>query len=536
LSGETKPMEMELKLILPRPEDEPAVVAYLSENAYTAEPLDPVRIVDTYLDTFDWSLMKNKVALRYRVSNGSAMYTLKSIGSIEHGIQKTMETEVPLESPVDAPALIRVKRVRKLVDGMIFPRKLIEQVQIRTDRRRYRIISPEGAEIELAFDTSAFSLRGLHKPRRTQKLNEIEAEILSGPETALAGLSLLLSSKFGYAPAIASKLEVAIERFKVAIPSKKPPERLRIRLGDRLDFALRKILTYQFQRFCEQLPGVQRDIDTEFVHQARVATRRMRSALRLFRNAIPDRTAAYLAGEMKWLGGKLGSVRDLDVFVLNLSRFKGKIERFPTKQKQAFENWMEKRRRLQLKALGQALASSRYKTLERRLIQFLERPLPTRPRAPLAMKAVHEVAPELIPEKFDAVIEQGRAVLAAPKLKQYHLLRIQTKRLRYACEFLAPAYEGALDSFIERTVEIQDCLGELQDTVFARALIDSLYDDWKRKLVDPDLVFVLGEVSQLQAEIARERKEAFSKIWQPFSSEETLTLLKEILHVQPTAE
>jgi CHAD domain-containing protein len=532
LSGETKSIEIELKLVLPRPEDEAAVVACLSEKNYTVEKLDPVRNVDTYLDTFDWSLMKNKLALRYRVSNGTAMYALKSIGSIEDGIAKRMETEIPLDGPVDAPARIPVKRIRKQVDGMIFPRKLLEQVQVRTDRRPYRVISPEGAEIELAFDTSTFSLRGLHKPRRAQKLNELEAEILNGSETALGVLSSLLSSKFGYSPATASKFEVAIERLKVAIPSKKPPENLRVRLDDRLDLALRKILTYQFQRFCEQLPGIRCDIDTEFVHQARVATRRMRSALRLLRDAIPDRTAAYLAGEIKWLGGKLGSVRDLDVFLLNLSRFKGKIERFPAKQRQAFEGQIEKRRRPQLKALNQALQSPRYKTLERRLLQFLERPLPTRPRAPLAMKAVHEVAPVLITEKFDAVMEQGRTLLADPKLKQYHLLRIQTKRLRYACEFMAPAYEGALDPFIERTVEIQDCLGELQDTVFTRAFIDSLYDGWKGKLVDPDLVFILGEIYQLQAEIARERQEAFAKIWGPFSSEETLALLKDILHIQ----
>ena len=169
-------------------------------------------------------------------------------------------------------------------------------------------------------------------------------------------------------------------------------------------------------------------------------------------------------------------------------------------------------------------------------MQFLERPLPSRPRAPLAMKPVREVAPVLITEKFDAVIEQGRALLADPKLKQYHLLRIQMKRLRYACEFMAPAYDGALDSFIERTVEIQDCLGELQDTVFTRKFIDGLLEDWKGKLVDPDLLFILGEIYQLQAEIARERREAFGKIWEPFSSEETIAVLKEILHVQPKAE
>jgi len=536
LNGETKPVETELKLVLASQEADLAVIAYLGESGYTVEQLDPVRNVDTYLDTFDWLLLKNKLALRFRISNGAAMYTLKSIEPIEDGIAKRMETEILLDKPVDVPALVHVKPIRKLVDGIIFPRKLLEHVQIRTDRRRYRLLSPEGAEIELAFDTSGFSLRGLHKPRRTHRLNELEAEIRDGSGAALEALSSLLSSKFNFPASTASKFEVAIERFKITIPSKKPPEKLRVRLDDRLDVAVQKILLYQMHRFQEQLPGVQRDIDTEFVHQARVATRRMRSALRLFRDAIPEGTAAYLRGELKWLGRLFGGVRDLDVFLLNQSRFKQQIERFPAKKKQAFENWIEKRRRAPLKALWRALESPRYKRFERRMMQFFERPLPLRPRAPLAMRPVREVAPVIITEKFNAVIEQGHALLADSKLKQYHLLRIQMKRLRYACEFMAPAYDGRLDSFVERTVEIQDCLGELQDTVFTRKFINGLLEDWKGKLVDPNLLFILGEIYQLQAEIARERIEAFGKIWGPFSSEETTAVLKEILGVQPKAE
>ena len=536
MNEEIKSTEIELKLVLPGPEAEAAVVACLRENDYTVEDLEAVRNVDTYLDTFDWSLMKNKLSLRYRVSNRAAGYTLKSIGPIEDGIARRMETEIPLDGPVDVPTVIPVKRIRKFVDGIVFPRNLLEQIQVRTDRRRYRVISPEGADVELCFDTSSFSLKGFHKRRRTQKLDELEAEILTGPETALEALSSLLSKKFKYSPSRASKFEVAIERFKITLPSKKPPERLRVRLDDRLDLAIRKVLTYQFQRFREQLPGVRLDIDTEFVHQARVATRRLRSGLRLFRDAIPKAAADYLGGELKWLGGMFGAVRDLDVFLLNLSRFKGKIERFPAKKKQVFESWIEKHRRGLLEALGEALGSPRYKTLERRFTRFLERPLPSRPRAPLAVKTVREVAPVLILDKFEAAIKQGATVLAKPKLKEFHRLRIQMKRLRYAGEFMAPAYDRAVDSFIERAVEIQDCLGELQDTVFTRKFVDSLCDDWRGKPVDPDLLFILGEIYQLQAEIAHERREAFAKIWEPFSSEETATLLKGIFRGEPAAE
>jgi len=522
-------MEIELKQVLPGPEAESAVVAHLREHGYQVEELEPVRNVDLYLDTFDWSLMKNKLSLRYRISNGQAMYTLKSLGPIEEGIATRMETEVPLARPLDVPAEVPVKRIRKVIDGLIFPRKLLEHIQVSTARHRYQTLSPEGAQIELAFDASSFSLRGLHPKRRTQRLHEMEAEILQGPPTALEPLASSLSVTFGYPPSAASKFEVAVERFKLAPPSKKIPEKLRVRLEDRLDLAVRKILTYQFQRFQEQLPGVQRDIDTEFVHQARVATRRMRSALRLFREAIPQSTVTYLGEELKWLGGKFGTVRDLDVFLLNLSRFKPQIKRFPSKGKIVFENWIEKHRRAPLKALQEALGSSRYKTFERRFTQFLEGPIPARPRAPLALKPVREVAPPVITEKFEAAIQQGHKVLAKPKPKQFHALRIQMKKLRYAIEFMAPAYEGALTPFIERTVEIQDCLGELQDTVFTGEFIEFVLEDWKGKLVDPDLLFILGEIYQLQSQIAADRRERFGKIWERFSSEETANLLKGIL-------
>jgi CHAD domain-containing protein len=536
MSDEGKPVEIELKLELPGLEAEPAVVAFVQEHGYGVKALDPVRNLDIYLDTFDWSLLKNNLALRYRVSNGGAIYALKSIGSIEEGIAKRMEREFPLDRPVDVPARIRVKEIRKLVDEVIFPRKLLEQIQVRTDRKRYRVLSPEGAEIELAFDTSSFSLRGLNPPRRAPKLIEMEAEIHKGPETALGALASLLSGEFHYPPANVSKLEVAVKRFRIAIPSKKPPENLRARLDDRLDFALQKILTDQFRRFGEQLPGLQRDIDTEFVHQARVATRRMRSALRLFRGAVPESPAVYLRGELKWLGGTLGAVRDLDIFLLNLSRFRGQIERFPGGKKKAFETWIERHRTAPLKVLSQALESPRYRQFERRLRQSLDRPLPSRPRTPLARKPLREVAPLLITEKLDAVIAQGRAVLANPKLKQFHRLRIQMKRLRYVCEFMSPAYDGALDPFIERMVEVQDCLGELQDTVFTRGFIDSLRADWQGKLIDPDLLFILGEIYQLQAEIARERRNRFGEIWARFSSEEAMSAVRGILAAQPIKE
>jgi inorganic triphosphatase YgiF len=128
MKDEGKPVEIEWKLVLPGPEAESAVVACLQEHGYGVEALDPVRNLDTYLDTFDWSLMKNKLALRYRVSNGTAMYTLKSIEPIEDGIAKRMETEILL----DDRSMFGYFAGSRASTGSS-PR-LLEQIQIRTDR------------------------------------------------------------------------------------------------------------------------------------------------------------------------------------------------------------------------------------------------------------------------------------------------------------------------------------------------------------------------------------------------------------------
>jgi len=262
----------------------------------------------------------------------------------------------------------------------------------------------------------------------------------------------------------------------------------------------------------------------------------MRSAVRLFQGAIPEKMASYLADELKWLGSLFGAVGDLDVFLLNLSRSREQIKRFPGKKKKAFESWVERHRRLPLKELLEGLDSKRFRNFQGRFSRFLQKAPPARPRAPLAIKPIREMAPVILTDHLDAVLGKGKEVLARPKLRQFHLLRIESKKLRYALEFMGPAYEGALDPFIRKTVEIQDCLGELQDTVFTRKYIDDLYEDWKGRLVKPGLVFILGEIYQLQGEIARARKELFGKIWEGFSSGENINFIKGILMKSPAGE
>jgi CHAD domain-containing protein len=529
-------IEIELKFIIPGTLAEAAVVNCLRQNKYRIDKITPLKNIDIYMDTTDWALLKNKLSLRYRLSNSTAMYTLKSVSAIEDGIAKRMETELVLKKPAHPPTDIPIKTLRKQVNEVIYPRKLMEQILIRTNRHRYLVESPEGARFELSFDTSSFAADALFRPKRASLVHQLEAEIIEGSEAALESMAKLISDTFHYSKATQTKLEIAITQLKIEPLIKKVPENLKVKLDDRLDTALKKILAVEFRWLEEQLSGVISDRDPEFVHQARVATRRMRSALILFHNAIPEATAIYFEDRLKWLGGLFGEVRDLDVFIINLTGYKGMIESFSKKKRKTLESLVVKQRRIPLKALSDALKSRRFKNFETRMTKFLAEPCMDCQELPTAMKPIREVAPPMITQKFDNVLEQSKKALSNPKLNEFHALRIQMKRLRYTFEFLAPPYGGAFDEVIHRTVEIQDCLGELQDTVFNQKLITHILEDWEGKLVDADLIFILGEIYQYQGEIARERQKTFKQLWEHFCSEKPSALFNQVLQNQEKAD
>lgn len=522
-----------MKLILPGNQVEELIVDCLRKNHYTVEKINPVTNIDIYLDTSDWTLAKNKLSLRYRLSNGEAFYTVKSVGAIENGVAKRSETETRVEKPVRDPTKIPIDRIREQIIGIIYPRKLMEQVLIRTYRRRYLAGSPEGAKLELAFDTSNFSADALFKPRRAENLHEFEAEVVSGPVTAAESMASILSKAFGYVPSTGSKLQTAIARLGIEPIVKKVPENLKVRLDDRLDVALIKILTVEFRWLQEQFPGTIADSDPEFVHQARVAIRRMRSVLSLFPDALQVDTVTFFQENMKWLGGLFGKVRDLDVFTINLTLYGEKIENFPDAMRISLEDLVRKQRRVPLNALAEALKSDRCRVFERRMSEFLGEPCKDCPELPMGMKTIKDIAQRAITEKFEVVAAQGKKTLAGPELAEFHCLRIFMKRLRYTLEFLSPPFGGAFDEIIRRTVGIQDNLGQLQDTVFTKKLIRKFVKKSKVKTVNPSLFFFLGEIYQYQDEIARECQKTFAEKWQDFSPEKTRVILRRVFEGPP---
>ncbi|MCC6136872.1 MAG: CHAD domain-containing protein [Candidatus Contendobacter sp.] len=217
------------------------------------------------------------------------------------------------------------------------------------------------------------------------------------------------------------------------------------------------------------------DGQIEGVHQMRVAFRRLRSGLKIFRPRIPRMASAELVEEIRWLNGWLGPARDWDVFLEE--GLTPVFSRFPRKRGLLlFRGKAERLRRNHHQALQAALTEPRYPLLLQRFADWLDRRAWRQDLSDAQQEALVEpalaFATPLLERDLRRVIKQGEAFAELSDEKR-HQLRIRIKELRYALDFFASLYPApAVKAYLGALSALQDCLGIMNDIAVARRLLD----------------------------------------------------------------
>jgi len=196
------------------------------------------------------------------------------------------------------------------------------------------------------------------------------------------------------------------------------------------------------------------------IHQTRVALRRLRAALNLFRPAvrgpIEERLVRSLSAEAKWLAGECGPARDLYVFMTeSIEDPDPVVKRIANRLARAY-----------LERARAALSDARFAAFEGQLTAFIEGP-------PGTTGQLDSFGRDALDTRHAKVEHRGRK-LSGLDGKRLHRLRIAIKKLRYAAAFLTPAFDSRrAKPYIEATVRLQGALGALNDrTVAAQILAD----------------------------------------------------------------
>ncbi|MPZ79494.1 MAG: CHAD domain-containing protein [Actinophytocola sp.] len=227
--------------------------------------------------------------------------------------------------------------------------------------------------------------------------------------------------------------------------------------------------------------------DPEGVHQMRVAVRRIRAALK----ASDEPDVELLQAELRWFGGILGRIRDLDVL---LGHLRAQAADLPEDEQAAVERLLrgldDERRRARRRMLD-TLRGARYETLLRTLATAATSDAPVN-GYPVAERSTAPALLDVIVKPHRKLAKAARALGEDPPDDELHALRIRGKRLRYAAELAEPAAGKPVRRLIKATKDFQDVLGDHQDTVVAEEEVRRLLAE--RTDADQEVVFVAGRL------------------------------------------
>jgi CHAD domain-containing protein len=488
---------------------------------------------DLYLDTDDRRFHRAGYSLRIRRKGrrvgGEA--TLKALETDRPGTGPLVRREVtePLDRS-DAAALLNApgpvgERVRALVGS----RRLLPLFEVRTRRQTFDLHTEDStAAGELALDeTTIRSQAG----RTLARLRRVEVETPGPPPAAVAAFVERLREASGLHEATLSKYEagyVATGPHRPTVPSYGSTA-----IGPDLSIEAAAFATLRrhFTALVTKEPGTRLGDDIEELHDMRVATRRLRAALALFRDVLPPQ-AEELREELRWLAAVLGAVRDLDVQLEQLEEW---IAALPAADRDALEKLrallLEERREART-AMLEALDSRRYQALVRRFGSMVR--AARRPRSALARQPATAVAPDLVEASFRRVRKAARRIGPDSQPADYHRVRIACKRLRYTLEFLADVYPGETKRLVKRLVALQDILGLNQDADVAIARLRDLARERGGDL-GPEPVFAMGEIAERYRREMRELQARFPAAYARLDGKEWKAFRRLIEAARPAA-
>jgi len=487
----------------------------------------PEEQFDSYYDTPDWRFFRAGYVLRIRqTQHAPAEAALKSFGVRKdglrqrHEISERLKPDSPASDPADSligspgPVGQRVRMVLSKRSAQML-RRLFE---VQTQRTRIAV-QKDGARIaEIALDDVSIAGDRRGGPIRFQRVEvELVPDCTPDLESATGQVALFaarMQSACELRPATTSKFELGLRarRLQPAFAPElgRPKDTRHLNGAPTIDELAFAVLREHFAQFLWHEPGVRLGEEAEPVHRARVATRRLRAALGLFRDYLPGDGQRYRS-ELRWIARLLGGVRDLDVQQERLAAWRQDWAVIEAGGLKAFEDWLASRRAQARAKMLRGLNSARYGRFLGEFTDFLRngaRADEDRSEATPARRAL----PDLILRRYTRVRKLGNAIDDDSSPEDYHELRIQCKRLRYALEFAEALYPKAIHNYLPRLVALQDLLGLHQDAYVA-------IKEMRRLSLSPQPVlpasaaFTLGEIAQRYAQQAEELRAEFPRLY-----------------------
>lgn len=482
--------EREAKLSVP----EGFVLPALPDLPARLETRDPVweTFGTSYFDTGDLRLATWGCSLRFREGQG---WTVK-LPPARDGVLLVRD-EHGFDGPSGRPPAAALDLVRAFVRTS----PLAAVARLRTERTRIGLVDPEGRDVgEVVDDVVSV----LEDRREISRFREVEVEIAEGaPDELLPAVLAVLAGAGAtpadrpvskYARALGDRMAGLSPELGLTEPGAEPS------VWELVGSALRASVT----RMIVHDPEVRLAEDPEGVHQARVATRRLRSDLRTFGPALDPAWAGRLREELARYADVLGTARDADVLLEVMAAGAATLQDGDGPVAARLIDRLRRQRAGFQDALLATMRSRRYLALLDDLVAAAHSPAVLPDVAAQPARSLGQLMERPWKHLEHAVSAAG----AEPADADLHEIRIRAKRARYAAEVLIPAFGKPARRFGEAAAELQTVLGLHQDAVIAAAWLRD-----EATHAGAGTAFVAGELAGLQQAIARDTRDVWRGVW-----------------------
>jgi CHAD domain-containing protein len=459
-------------------------------------PPEAVRLETVYYDTPDFRLARWGVSLRHRAGEG---WTLKlppkdAAGQPQGALLERDELEFQggAKRPPEAAVGIVRAYVRKA--------ELVAVARLSTVRRRVRLVDAAGSRLAEVVDDEVSVRDGR---RVAARFREIEVEVSpqqngTVPEIVDPIVMRLRGAGAGapdptpkhiraLGPRATEPPEVAPQPVQASSPAKD---------------VIKHVLAESIASLLKHDPLIRTSGDPEAVHQARVATRKLRSNLRTFGPLLDPEWTEPLRSELGWLALGLGAVRDQEVLLQRLRESAKSLPASDLRSAGSLLHILEVEIEALRTKLMAELGSARYIDLLDRLVIAAQAPA----TLPEADEPALGVLPPLAAGPWRRLRSAVKHLPETPADPELHRIRILAKRARYAAEAVAPIVGKVAADFARAAAKLQTILGEHQDSVTAQAWLRAARITGRR-------AFVAGELIAMEHIAAEDARARWPKVW-----------------------
>ena len=515
----------------------PAALAALSQAfTVTPEASAPRTRRRMWLDTFDWRLYRAGLMLEFDQARPGGRLLLSSADG-------TPQAEQPVTGwPPRRPALdLPPGPVRDRIMVLISPRALLPIVRAVSTVSVARLLNADGKTVarlvadhitvtavapgpagptaagttaELPLRLAITEVRGY--PAQARRASALLAGLPGVSHASQSVFTAALTALGRHPACYTSGVDAEIT---ASMPASVAVARLLLRLLDTLE---------------QNVDGVLRDIDTEFLHDLRVAVRRTRSAIKLLGGVLPADLARHYGAEFKWLGDLTTPTRDLDVHLLGFGPMAAQLIAASPADLEPFRAFLVRRRAREFRRLAAALRGPRFRAItddwRKALLEIRDAGAPGKRRRP---PTAAELALSTTGRAFRRIVAHGAAITADSPPESLHDLRKRAKELRYLLEFFAPLHDPvAYRKVVGDLKSLQDCLGDFQDSQVQREEVHALADAMLAERAAPAATLLaMGEIAAKltlsQAEARADFARRFARFAGPAGQERIRVLLED---------